>query len=73
MGQFAARCAVLLQSVEQWLLLLALMWREPRLHMVSPSPIKACEGDWQCAAILVTLCICGMNDNAPFFDQYLIR
>ncbi|KAI4553843.1 hypothetical protein MJT46_016023 [Ovis ammon polii x Ovis aries] len=61
------------KSVEQWLLLLALMWRELRLHVVSPSPIKACEGDWQCAAILVTVCICGMNDNAPFFDQYLIR
>ncbi|KAI4563776.1 hypothetical protein MJG53_016350 [Ovis ammon polii x Ovis aries] len=72
-GKTVARQPKITWSVEQWLLLLALMWREPRLHVVSPSPIKACEGDWQCAAILVTLCICGMNDNAPFFDQYLIR
>jgi len=51
----SARCAVLLQSMEQWLLCLALMWRELSLHVVSPSPIKACDGDWQCAAILVAV------------------
>lgn len=40
---------------------------------VSPSTDKACDGDWQCAVILVTVYICGMNDNVPFYDQYLIR
>ncbi|CAM9849473.1 unnamed protein product, partial [Rangifer tarandus platyrhynchus] len=60
-------------SGEQWLPLLALLWRELNLHVVSPSPVKACDGDWWCVAILVTVYIYGMSDNAPFYDQYLIR
>lgn len=35
--------------------------------------IKACDGDQRCAAIPVTTYIRGINDNAPFCDQYLIR
>lgn len=35
--------------------------------------IKACHHDQQCAAIPVTACIRGINDNSPFCDRYLIR
>ncbi|KAM7062992.1 cadherin-related family member 3-like [Molossus nigricans] len=35
--------------------------------------IKACDHDQRCAAIPVTVYIRGINDNAPFCDQYLIR
>ncbi|XP_075406999.1 cadherin-related family member 3-like [Tenrec ecaudatus] len=35
--------------------------------------IRACDQDRRCAAIPVTAYIHGINDNAPFCDQYLIR
>uniref|UniRef100_A0A8C8VY42 Cadherin related family member 18 n=1 Tax=Peromyscus maniculatus bairdii TaxID=230844 RepID=A0A8C8VY42_PERMB len=35
--------------------------------------IKACDDDKKCATIPVTTYIHGINDNAPFCDQYLIR
>ncbi|EPY85696.1 hypothetical protein CB1_000353009 [Camelus ferus] len=35
--------------------------------------IKACDRDQRCAAIPVTVYVHGINDNAPFCDQYLIR
>ncbi|XP_058144219.1 cadherin-related family member 3 [Dasypus novemcinctus] len=35
--------------------------------------IKACDHDQLCATIPVTAYIRGINDNAPFCDQYLIR
>ncbi|XP_023560765.1 cadherin-related family member 3-like [Octodon degus] len=35
--------------------------------------IKACDRGQRCAAIPVAVSIHGINDNAPFCDQYLIR
>ncbi|XP_016078573.1 PREDICTED: cadherin-related family member 3 [Miniopterus natalensis] len=35
--------------------------------------IKACDREQRCAAIPVTVQVRGINDNAPFCDQYLIR